>query len=102
MSLLDFLRPRPKNTANIARERFKLIEFRRCEFTHLAARRAAGVAYFEDALQVVELETDRKGGADESHAFNGESRVFAIAVRSAPRLEQPLALIMPQGVGAHA
>jgi hypothetical protein len=42
----------------IARERFNLIEFRRREFAHLTARRAAGVADFEDALQVVELEPD--------------------------------------------
>src|SRR6266540_5781213 len=44
----------------IAHERFNLIEFRRGEFAHLTARRAACVADFEDALQVVELEPDRK------------------------------------------
>src|SRR5215475_8454378 len=71
----------------IAHERFNLIEFCPGEFAHLTARRAAGVADFEDALQVVELEPDCEGGADEPHAFDGVSWVFAIAVGRAPRLE---------------
>src|SRR5262247_4892617 len=71
----------------IAHERFNLIEFCPGEFAHLTAWRAAGVADFEDSLQFVQLEPDRKGGADEPLAFNSVSRVFAIAVGSASRLK---------------
>jgi hypothetical protein len=74
----------------------------RGQFTHLSARCAACITDFENARQVIQAETQRQCAADHPHAIHGVCWIFTIAAGRPARLQQALALIMPQGVGTNA